>query len=414
MSVSLSNAGRCVGTKQLTVALQKQLVFCLMLLGTISLLVAPTAALAPPSRDTAAESSRTWTDSTGEYTFEGTFISTDGKVVTLKSADGRVTEVPLRKLSKADQAYAAERASSGSSALGDDKEQLAALTKDFFEDLRTTERSVAKESLTKEAQQIAAKGDSYLMKLPSPDEHKRALTISKAQIDDGYAEVPVLVRVDSNKVRTKLLYRQEEGAWKVFAISAIFPDGERTINFESSGSDDKRTLASLVGQPLPFTGVTLDGRPVNLVQLQGKVVLIDFWATWCGPCLAEMPNILANYRKYAPTGQFEVVGVSVDRDLEKLQEFVAEKKIPWPILADNHPKNQVSMADQYGISGIPALILVDQTGRVAAVNVRGKRLGPAIEQVFADAQSSSRESAVRDALKGGSGSRNRGSSRRRP
>ena len=115
-------------------------------------------------------------------------------------------------------------------------------------------------------------------------------------------------------------------------------------------------------------------------------VLVDFWATWCGPCVAEMPNIRAQYDKYHAKG-FEVVGISLDEDVDALKAFVAENKLPWPILFERsegagwrHP-----MATKYGISGIPQLILIGRDGNVITLKARGEALAERLAELFKDA-----------------------------
>lgn len=141
----------------------------------------------------------------------------------------------------------------------------------------------------------------------------------------------------------------------------------------------------LPGNPIEITGTLLDGTPFDQASLDGQVVLVDFWATWCGPCIAELPNVLEQYEKYHARG-FEVIGISLDEDKKALVDFVSERKIPWPILFEqsegsgwNHP-----MATKYGISGIPTVILVGRDGRVVSLDVRGEKLGQALDKLFAE------------------------------
>ena len=142
---------------------------------------------------------------------------------------------------------------------------------------------------------------------------------------------------------------------------------------------------SLPGRPMKINGTLLSGEPFDQATLAGKVVLVDFWATWCGPCIAELPNVLEQYKKYHARG-FEVIGISLDEDKKALVDFVNERKIPWPILFEqsegsgwNHP-----MATKYGISGIPTVILVGRDGRVVSLDVRGEKLGQALDKLFAE------------------------------
>jgi thiol-disulfide isomerase/thioredoxin len=144
----------------------------------------------------------------------------------------------------------------------------------------------------------------------------------------------------------------------------------------------KLRLLELPGKPMEISGTLLDGSPFDPKSLAGKVVLVDFWATWCGPCVAEIPNMLEQYEKYHAKG-FEVVGISLDEEKEKVDAFVTEKKIPWPILYAGKGW-QDPVAQFYGISGIPQLILIGRDGNVITLNARGEKLGERLAELFKD------------------------------
>ena len=130
-----------------------------------------------------------------------------------------------------------------------------------------------------------------------------------------------------------------------------------------------KTMAELKSKPLDIKFTAVDGREVDLSKMRGKVVLIDFWATWCGPCVAELPNVLKAYKELHPKG-FEIVGISLDSDKGKLESFVKDKGMEWPQFFDGKGwKNEI--ATTYDIHSIPAMWLVDQKGMVIDTAARG-------------------------------------------
>ncbi len=132
----------------------------------------------------------------------------------------------------------------------------------------------------------------------------------------------------------------------------------------------------LLGNKIEIAGPTVDGEQFNIEQYQGKVVLVDFWATWCGPCIAELPNVKGLYDAYHEKG-FEVIGISLDQDKDALVKFIEEKELVWPTIFFTEPEDQGwsnPIARYYGISGIPTAILVNQDGKVVTLSARGGNL----------------------------------------
>jgi thiol-disulfide isomerase/thioredoxin len=142
----------------------------------------------------------------------------------------------------------------------------------------------------------------------------------------------------------------------------------------------------LPGNRIDVTGTTLAGEAFDWTKYKGKVVLVDFWATWCGPCREELPHVRESFDKYHKQG-FDVVGISLDTDRDQLVAFLEEQEIPWTNLfepqKDGEDVPQPTVA-RYGITGIPTAILVGRDGKVLSLNARGDTLTELLEQQFPD------------------------------
>jgi len=137
---------------------------------------------------------------------------------------------------------------------------------------------------------------------------------------------------------------------------------------------------SFKGRELPdFTAQeVLTGREFSLSELRGKVVLLDFWATWCGPCVRELPNVKRAYKAYNRKG-FEIVSISLDTDRRRLESFVRSHRMTWLHVMDGGGW-KTRLARKYGVNSIPRMIVLDPNGVCIADNARGRELHSAIQR----------------------------------
>ncbi len=136
-----------------------------------------------------------------------------------------------------------------------------------------------------------------------------------------------------------------------------------------------------VGDPAPeLVSTLLDGSPIRLSDYRGRVVLLDFWATWCGPCIAELPNVKRVYQKYHDRG-LEILGISLDSDRKALADFVKKEGLTYPQVFDGKAW-QTEIAKAYGVWSIPSVFLIDREGILRATGLRGQALDHAVAQVL--------------------------------
>jgi peroxiredoxin/predicted negative regulator of RcsB-dependent stress response len=135
-----------------------------------------------------------------------------------------------------------------------------------------------------------------------------------------------------------------------------------------------------IGKLAPaFTAEDIQGQAIRLGAYRGKYVLLDFWATWCGPCVAEVPRLQAAYQSYHEAG-FEIIGISLDESKAAVVDFVKARKIPWRQIHNASGAND--LVEALGVTSIPATYLVDPEGTIIRLDLRGKALDETLARLF--------------------------------
>lgn len=203
---------------------------------------------------------------------------------------------------------------------------------------------------------------------PLKMEHWREVLFAGLVIGEGYADVG---RAEDLRALHALMRDRLSAVPQVSMILGQFADGLDWVG--------KRAP--------PLEGEDIDGRPLDMAEYEGKVLLIDFWATNCPPCIAALPELIETYEKYRDKG-FEIVGISLDTNRAVLERFLDRRELPWRQVYDGRSYRSTN-ARNYEVRAIPATFLVNRDGRIVRAGVPLKGFEPVVRRLVNETGSSS-------------------------
>ena len=278
--------------------------------------------------------------------------------------------------------------------LGEQSEVVANKAKEFYtrfpEHTKAGEAKEREEVFRRQATQFLGSGHREVEKI-SPEEEKFRKKMNEVQRRalqkqdpkkpaNGIAEVVKAIEAGLREVMKEYPDRPEP--WQqLLSVAEYARSKEEQLrildDIVRAKAADAETIArakaairavGAMGHPLEMNFTASDGRKVDLQKMKGKVVLIDYWASWCGPCMAALPEVIDLYKKYQPKG-FEIVGINLDKQQALMEQVVHQFQIPWPQYCDAKGWGN-KFALEYNVTSIPAVWLVDKKGILRTMNAR--------------------------------------------
>jgi peroxiredoxin len=229
---------------------------------------------------------------------------------------------------------------------------------DLAEDIKDFDSLLAKhkdEKTDKVAQVLMMKAKLYLLVLGEPE---KAIAVFQ-QVQRDLPETSLAQKSDAIIQNINELIAEQKRVEAAQRIQATLQPGAKFPDFEEKDIAD---------QPLATT------------QYKGKVVLVDFWATWCMACMLELPNVLNTYEKFHPKG-LEIIGINLDDDKNRVSSFIKQKNITWQQFFDGKGWTN-KLATKYGVMQIPATFLLDGDGKIIARDLKGPDLEQAVSKAL--------------------------------
>ena len=277
-----------------------------------------------------------------------------------------------------------------SKVLGEKSASVAAMAREFYtrfpEHPKAEEAKKREERFTKQAINLgnSAVAEKAAEDLPRDKQLEQEINaaIRKAMQKRSEGTPAVAREVEAGMRELIKEYPDSPEPWKqmlVVARNTIDKDDQKRLLEEivKSTAADEATIAAAkgalravgaIGQPLEIAFTAADGRKVDIQQMKGKVVLVDFWAAWCGPCIASLPEVVELYNEFHDKG-FEIVGINLDKQQPAMEQVINRFKMPWPQYFDGKGWGAKYVLE-YNVNAIPSMWLVDKKGILRTMNAR--------------------------------------------
>jgi thiol-disulfide isomerase/thioredoxin len=249
---------------------------------------------------------------------------------------------------------------------------------------------LGEESIIAAVKDLAAKGDetaaiqlAFAEIVVAPDPTARAAAVDAAvKTVEGKAELAAKSRTTISAAMRTCGFSMEE-LTRFHGVAKASRNRSLEEAFDRAMRDPKLRRSALEGKPLTLRGRLVDGTEFSTETWKGKVILVDFWATWCGPCIRSLPKVVEIRKKYREQG-LEVIGVSCDKSIEPLKAFLAQRpELDWPNFFDPRNPGWHVLAEAAGVKAIPAMFLIDKNGVVRSTDA-ADRLDELIPRLLAE------------------------------